>query len=69
MNLPFTDAIVKAFLWYMHMHCLMGTSPVINQDAVGNSSTLLNLNILARNSNGDEGNEVIMTVVPCISLY
>ena len=69
MNSPFTDAIVKAFLWYMCMHCLMGTSPVINQDAVGNSLTPLNLDILAHNGNGDEGNEVIMTAVPCISLY
>jgi hypothetical protein len=59
---PFIDAITKIFLWYMHMHCLMGMSPIINRDAVGNSLTPLNLNILAHNG-GDEDKEVIMTLL------
>jgi hypothetical protein len=59
----FIDAIMKIFLWYMHMHHLMGTSPIINRDAVGNSLTPLNLNILAHNS-GDEDKEVITSRVP-----
>jgi hypothetical protein len=65
---PFTDAIVKIFPWYMRMHRLMGTSPVINRDAVGNSLTPLDLDILARNG-GDEGKEVIMTRIPYTSPY
>ena len=65
---PFTDAIMKIFPWYMHMHHLMGTSPVINRDAMGNSLTPLDLDILARNG-GDEGKEVIMTRIPYTSPY
>jgi hypothetical protein len=64
---PFADAITKVFPWYMRMHCLMGTSPVINRDAVGNSSTPLNLDILAR-IGGDEDKEVIMAPLFHISM-
>jgi hypothetical protein len=38
-----TDAIVKVFPWYMQMHKLMGTSPVIDRSAMANSNTPLNL--------------------------
>ena len=69
MSSPFTDTIVKVFPWYMRMHLLMGTSPVINQDAVENSLTLLNLNILACNGKGDEDKEVIGLGALYVSLY
>jgi len=39
----FADAIAKVFPWYMRMHRLMGTSPIVDRSAMAHSNTTLNL--------------------------
>ena len=45
--IDFPDKFWRDFLWYMRMHTLMGTSPVMVKNAVSNSSSLLNLDMLS----------------------
>jgi hypothetical protein len=40
------DVIAKVFPWYMQMHVLMGTSPVVDRSAMAHSGTPLNLDII-----------------------
>ncbi|KAH7917118.1 hypothetical protein BV22DRAFT_1200347 [Leucogyrophana mollusca] len=40
------DKVKAKFPWYMTMHWLMGTSPVVNRSAIAHSGTPLNLTIL-----------------------
>ncbi|KAF7351953.1 hypothetical protein MVEN_01157300 [Mycena venus] len=49
------DAIQEKFPWYMRMHDLMGSSPVINRSAVAHSGTRVDLSILDRDGEAHEG--------------
>lgn len=40
------DAIRKRSPWYMEMHRLMGSSPVVDRSAIGNSNSPINLDVL-----------------------
>ncbi|KAF8836553.1 hypothetical protein BDN67DRAFT_983860 [Paxillus ammoniavirescens] len=46
------------FLWYLHMHALMGTSPVTSQKAISNSKLEIDLTVLGgENSEGKDEDE------------
>ncbi|KAI6103724.1 hypothetical protein EDD16DRAFT_1752153 [Pisolithus croceorrhizus] len=40
------EVIQEKFPWYLHMHALMGTSPVVSRKAVANSRSAVDLSIL-----------------------
>lgn len=52
------DLVQAAFLWYKHMHALMGTSPVVSKAALAHSTSEVDLSVLSRDGGGDdEGSE------------
>ncbi|KIJ29465.1 hypothetical protein M422DRAFT_269123 [Sphaerobolus stellatus SS14] len=51
------DKIKRDFLWYMRMHALMGTGPVADRSAVGNSGTGLDLGVLGVRSGGGKASD------------
>ena len=46
----FPELIEVKFPWYLHMHQLMGTSPIIDQDAITHSQTPVDLSIFGCHS-------------------
>ncbi|KAF8209187.1 hypothetical protein K438DRAFT_2066189 [Mycena galopus ATCC 62051] len=49
------DAVQKKFPWYLRMHDLMGSSPVVNRSAVAHSGTRVDLGILDRDGDAHDG--------------
>ncbi|KAJ7938751.1 hypothetical protein B0H13DRAFT_1941485 [Mycena leptocephala] len=49
------DEITKKFRWYLRMHDLMGSSPVINRSAVAHSQTRVDLGVLDRGGQAHHG--------------
>jgi hypothetical protein len=42
------EKVQKQFPWYMRLHSLMGTSPVVSKSALAHSRTLVDLSLLDR---------------------
>ncbi|KAJ7310673.1 hypothetical protein DFH08DRAFT_1046436 [Mycena albidolilacea] len=49
------DVITKKFPWYLRMHDLMGSSPVVNRSAVAHSGTRVDLDVLDRDGEAHHG--------------
>lgn len=46
------DKVQAQFPWYKRMHALMGTSPIVDQSAIANSTTDIDLTVLYRSDAG-----------------
>jgi hypothetical protein len=53
------DKIRSTFPWYKRLNDLMGTSPVVDESALANSATLLDLSVL---SNSQPSNDELAQV-------
>jgi hypothetical protein len=42
----YLEQINKGFLWYKHLHTLMGTSPIVDTSGITNSTTDIDLTVL-----------------------
>ena len=59
------DKIHSTFPWYKQLNDLMGTSPVVDESALANSATLLDLSVL---SNSQPSNDELAQVEDEVSL-
>jgi hypothetical protein len=53
----YADEIKSKFPWYLRMHALMGSSPIVCRKSISNSKLDIDLTVLGGGDGGDDEDE------------